>query len=537
MHYTLLQFIILLSVAFMLIMLAQKVKISYPIFLVIAGLGISYIPGIPAMSIDPEIIFLIFLPPLLYEAAWYTSWNDFWRWRRPISLLAFGLVIITSLAVAFLTSSMIPGFTLAMGFLLGGIVSPPDAIAATSVLKNIKVPKRITTILEGESLVNDASSLIVLRFALAAVITGQFSFSGAATDFFLSTIMGIVIGLAVAHVMYLIHRFLPTTPSIDAALTLVSPYFMYLAAEQFHFSGVMAVVSGGLFLSYRSHEIFVDGQSRLQAINVWATLAIILNALVFILIGLELPVIMAGLDGYSIWEATSYGLIISALVIVLRIAWIYPVAFIPRWLSKKVRKSEVHPGWKGPLIIGWAGMRGVVSLAAALSLPITTAANINFPHRNLIIFITFVVILVTLVFQGLTLPYIIKAINIYEIDPLVPDEQQEANIKLRLLQVSLKRLENQYTNEIEGIELVKGLKKELEHSLGHTSRRLESMECEEIENAEMEVYNDILRDIYRIQRQELHKIRKEKTFSDEVIRKQEMQIDLSDTKIPQGKKK
>ena len=532
MHYTLLQFLILLSVAFLLIMLAQKVKISYPIFLVIAGLGISYIPGIPAMSIDPEVIFLIFLPPLLYEAAWYTSWNDFWRWRRPISLLAFGLVIITSLAVAFLTSSMIPGFTLAMGFLLGGIVSPPDAIAATSVLKNIKVPKRITTILEGESLVNDASSLIVLRFALAAVITGQFSFSDAAGDFLLSTVVGIVIGLAVAHILYLIHRFLPTTPSIDAAITLISPYFMYLAAEQFHFSGVMAVVSGGLFLSYQSHEIFVDGQSRLQAINVWATLAIILNAFVFILIGLELPVIMSGLKGYSLWEATKYGLIISALVIVLRIAWIYPVAFIPRWLSKKVRGKEAHPGWKGPLIIGWAGMRGVVSLAAALSLPITTAALINFPHRNLIIFITFVVILVTLVFQGLTLPLIIKAIHIREIDPLVPEEQQEATINQRLLQVSLNRLKEHYPNELEAIGLVNALKDSLENSLNHVSRRLESMECEAIDQAEMEVYNHILKDMYRIQRQELHKIRKEKAFSDEVIRKQEMQIDLSDTKIP-----
>lgn len=536
MHYTLLQFLILLFVAFMLIMLAQKVKISYPIFLVIAGLGISYIPGIPAMSIDPEVIFLIFLPPLLYEAAWYTSWNDFWRWRRPISLLAFGLVIITSLAVAFLTSSIIPGFTLAMGFLLGGIVSPPDAIAATSVLKNIKIPKRITTILEGESLVNDASSLIVLRFALAAVITGHFSLSEATGDFFLSTAMGIVIGLAVAHLLYLIHRFLPTTPSIDAALTLISPYFMYLAAEQFHYSGVMAVVSGGLFLSYRSHEIFVDGQSRLQAVNVWATLAIILNAFVFILIGLELPVIIAGLEGYSLWEAISYGLIISALIIVLRIAWIYPVAFIPRWLSKKVRNSEAHPGWKGPLIIGWAGMRGVVSLAAALSLPITTAAHVNFPHRNLIIFITFVVILVTLVFQGLTLPFMIKMVHIEEIDPSVSDEQQEATIKRRLLRVALNRLSEIYPQEVEGIVLVRGLKEELENRLNHASKRLESLECEEIENAEMDIYNHILKDIYRVQRKELHKIRREKEFSDEVIRQEEMQIDLSDTKIPHTKK-
>lgn len=518
-------------------MLAQKVKISYPIFLVVAGLGISYIPGIPAMSIDPEVIFLIFLPPLLYEAAWYTSWNDFWRWRRPISLLAFGLVIITSVAVAFLTSSLIPGFTLAMGFLLGGIVSPPDAIAATSVLKNISVPKRITTILEGESLVNDASSLIVLRFALAAVITGQFSMSQAATDFFISTLMGILIGLAVAQLLYYIHRLLPTTPSIDAALTLISPYFMYLAAEQFHFSGVMAVVTGGLFLSYRSHEIFSDGQSRLQAINVWSTLAIILNALVFILIGLELPTIMSGLEGYSVWQACTYGLIISVVIITIRILWIYPVAFIPRWLSKKIRQREVPPGWKGPLIIGWAGMRGVVSLAAALSLPISTVAGIAFPHRNLIIFITFIVILVTLVFQGLTLPFIIKAIKIQEIDPLIPEGQQDASIKLRLIEISLDRINEKYSIEAQGIDLVKSFKQELENNLSHVSRRLLSMECEEIENAEMDAYNHILKDIYQLQKQELHKMRGEKKFSDEFIRQQEMQIDLSDTKIPHKKPK
>jgi NhaP-type Na+/H+ or K+/H+ antiporter len=196
-------------------------------------------------------------------------------------------------------------------------------------MKNLTIPKRINVILEGESLVNDASSLIVLRFALAAVITGHFSFSQATTDFFMSTVMGIIIGLAVAHVVYLIHRFLPTTASIDAAFTLISPYFMYLAAEQFHYSGVMAVVTGGLFLSYRSHEIFRDGKSRLQTINVWATLVMILNGLVFILIGLELPVIVSGLDGYSLGEACLYGLIVSATVIALRIVWIYTATYVP----------------------------------------------------------------------------------------------------------------------------------------------------------------------------------------------------------------
>jgi len=531
MHHTLLQFLILLSAAFLLIMLAQKLKISYPIFLVLAGLLISFIPGIPLVTIDPEIIFLIFLPPLLYEAAWYTSWHDFWKWRRPISLLAFGLVIITSLGVAYLTSSMIPGFTIAMGFVLGGIISPPDAIAASSVLKNLKIPKRINVILEGESLVNDASSLIVLRFALAAVITGQFSFSQAATEFFMSTVMGIVIGLAIAHVVYVIHRFLPTTASIDAAFTLISPYFMYLAAEQFHYSGVMAVVSGGLFLSYRSHEIFKDGKSRLQTINVWATLVVILNGLVFILIGLELPIIVAGLEGYSIVEACVYGLIISALVIVLRIAWIYPSTFVPRWLSPSIRNREPSPGWKGPLVIGWAGMRGVVSLAAALSIPITTSTGAAFPHRNLIIFITFVVILVTLVFQGLTLPFLIKFIKIEEIDPQISIEKQEASIRMRLLKVSMNAIDQKYKEELAVNGLISSFRAQMQNELDHSGKKFESMECETYESNEVSVFNKVLKDLYQLQRKELHLIRKEKKFGDEVIRAQEMQIDLSDTKL------
>jgi NhaP-type Na+/H+ or K+/H+ antiporter len=264
MHYILLQFLLLLSASCLLILLARRLKIAYPIFLVLAGLVISYIPGMPVINIEPDLIFLIFLPPLLYEAAWWTSWNEFWKWKRPISLLAFGLVFCTSTVVAYSASSFIPGFTLATGFLLGGIISPPDAIAATSVLKSIRVPKRIITILEGESLVNDASSLIVFRFALAAAIAGQFSFQEASLSFITVTVMGIIVGLAIAHVVYLIHRFLPTTASIDSAFTLISPYLMYLAAEEFHFSGVKAVVSGGLLLSYRSHENFNNVQFTLS---------------------------------------------------------------------------------------------------------------------------------------------------------------------------------------------------------------------------------------------------------------------------------
>ncbi|GAA4308487.1 Na+/H+ antiporter [Mucilaginibacter gynuensis] len=531
MHYILLQFLILLSATFLLIMLAKKLKIAYPLFLVIAGLVVSYIPGMPVIAMDPDLIFLIFLPPLLYEAAWYTSWNDFWKWKRPISLLAFGLVIFTSTIVAFVSSAVIPGFTLSMGFLLGGIISPPDAIAATSVLKYVKIPKRISIILEGESLVNDASSLIVFRFALAAVLTGSFSVNEAATNFFTVTLMGIVIGLAIAHIVYLIHRFLPTTSNIDAAFTLVSPYFMYLVAEHFHFSGVMAVVSGGLFLSYRSHEVFQDGQSRLQTINVWSTVIVILNGLVFILIGLELPVIVKGLDGYSLGEAWQYGLIISVVIITIRMLWIYPSTFIPRWLFKSIRASEPNPGWKGSFVIGWAGMRGVVSLAAALSLPLLADDGKAFPHRNLIIFITFVVILVTLVFQGLTLPFIVKALKIKEIDPVVPADQQDLGIRLRLVNQSVKRLEEHYPKEIAKSELLQNLKEELQNNVTIITQRLESLDCDQSQLSEVKMYNMVLKDLYAIQRRELYHIRKEKAFSDEAIRKQEMQIDLAEVKV------
>jgi len=318
MHHDILLILGLLFAVFLLVMLAQRIKVAYPIFLVLAGLSISFIPGIPMLHLDPELIFLIFLPPLLYEAAWYTSWKDFWKWKRPIALLAFGLVFFTSMMVAYASVNIIPGFTLALGFLLGGIVSPPDAVAAATVLKGMKVPKRILVILEGESLVNDASSLIVFRFALAAVLTGFFSLQEATGQFFIVAGMGVVVGLVGAHIMYAIHRFLPTTPAIDAALTVMTPYILFLAAESFHFSGVMAVVSGGLFISYRSHEIFQSGMTRLNMLGVWTTMIFVMNALVFVLIGLSLPEIITGLGENSVIDGIIYGLYISIIAITLR---------------------------------------------------------------------------------------------------------------------------------------------------------------------------------------------------------------------------
>lgn len=530
MHNDLFLILFLLFMVFMLIMVAQKLKISYPIFLVVAGLVISFIPGMPQISLDPEMIFLIFLPPLLYEAAWFTSWTEFWKWRRVISMLAFGLVFVTSTVVAYVSTALIPGFTLALGFLLGGIISPPDAVAATTVLKNVSVPRRIMSILEGESLVNDASSLIVFRFALAALAGGQFEMGQAVFQFFLAAGMGIAVGLAVAYFMYVVHRYLPTTSSIDAALTLMTPYFMYLTAEQFHFSGVMAVVSGGLFLSYRSHEILTTGVTRVQAYGVWSTVAFSLNGLVFILIGLELPMIIEGLKNYSPYEGIAYALIISIVAIVVRMLWVYPIAYVPVWFKSLERADRVNPTWKGPTIIGWAGMRGVVSLAAALSVPLLLNGR-EFPHRNLILFITFIVILVTLVFQGLTLPAVIRWVGIKESDEQLPDGQQEAGIQLRLKQKSLAILNERFADDIAANEWVSLLKKSLEEDIEETQQRLESLDCERMVQAEIERYNHILLAIYSVQRRELFQLRREKAFTDEAIRKQELLLDLEESKI------
>ncbi|WP_042722226.1 Na+/H+ antiporter [Flavobacterium sp. B17] len=534
MHEQLLLILGLLLIVMMLVMLAQRIKIAYPIFLVLAGLGISLIPGVPVLKLDPDIIFLIFLPPLLYEAAWYTSWNDFWKWKRTIGLLAFGLVFLTSLVVAFASQALIPGFTLAMGFLLGGIVSPPDAVAATTVLKGLKVPKRTVAILEGESLINDASSLIVFRFALAAVMTGVFSMQEATGQFFLVAGMGVVVGIAGAHVFYAIHRFLPTTPAIDAALTVITPYILFLSAEHFHYSGVMAVVSGGLFMSFRSHEIFKTGTTRVNMLGVWNTLIFVMNALVFVLIGLELPDIISGLGETSLMEGIKYGLIISAIVIVVRMLWIYPVAHIPRWLSKNIRKDPT-PGWKNPLIIGWAGMRGVVSLATALSIPVMMNEQSEFPMRNLIIFITFVVIFVTLVFQGLTLPLIIKLIKIGEIDHIQPSHEQQAGIQIRLDNLALGRLHEKYQSNINTNSLVENFKNTIGNDIKLHKNHLDSIEMCTNRRNDLNEYHQIMLDIFALQRKELFKMKREKEFSDDEIRKAESQLDLNELKITGSK--
>jgi Na+/H+ antiporter len=519
------QYIGLILIILALVMLANKLRLAYPIVLVLGGLALSLTSAFSDIRIDPDLVFFIFLPPLLYEAAWQVSWKEFWKWRRVIASFAFPIVILTSCVIAYVSRALIPGFTLALGFLLGGIISPPDAISASTIMRRVDAPKSLVNIAEGESLLNDASSLIVFRFALAAVITGQFSFRQATTSFFAVILMGIAIGILVGLIFYAIHRWLPTTSSIETVLTLTAPYCMYYAAEHFHYSGVLAVVSGGLFLSGK-RLILLNYESRIQGVNVWNSIVFVLNGLVFLLIGLQLPYISKQLGGISLGTAIGYGLIISVVLIATRLLCTFGASGFTRFMSRFITVADPNPGWRAPLIMGWAGMRGVVSLAAALSIPVLAVNEKPFPYRNLILFITFVVILITLVVQGLTLPWLIRKVKPHLGDTL-SDQKQEQLIQMKLAKFSLQHLEERSAKEPALNHYINNLAERYRldvHNLHNSANPgTEANSGSQFE----EVYLALLEQ----QRNFLQQMNKKSEFDEELIRKYLALVDVEELKI------
>lgn len=528
--YVIISIAVLLSVM-MLVMIGQKLRVAYPIFLVIAGLLISFIPEMPRIEINPDLVFLIFLPPILFEAAWFTSWQDFHKWRKQIFSMAFGLVFLTSIVVAYLSSSIIPGLTVAMGFLLGGVNSPPDAVAATSVLKHMKIPKKITSILEGESLINDASSLIVFKFALAAVISGQFILKDAVQDFFTMAIGGIVVGVAAGFLFGTLLKIIPSNSNIDTVITLIVPYVMYVGAEHFHFSGVLSVVAGGLLMSYNSH-CYLSHTSRIQSGNVWSVLIFLMNTIIFILIGLELPVVVAGMkDDYTISEGIFYSIIIGGAIIMTRIVYSYALMYFPRIYSKELRQKVPNPDWREPFIISFAAMRGVVSLAAALSIPAFLPNGEAFPHRNIILFVTFVIILITLVGQGLLLAPILKLLKIKDAGSELPEEKQEVILMKKLKETALQKLDNDFSELAERNSLVRHQKHKLENEMMMMTDKAQCIASTDDYVTAMNENKDVLRQIIQAQRNELHRMKREKIFDDHVMRSIETQLDFDEAKI------
>jgi monovalent cation/hydrogen antiporter len=389
---------------------ARHFKFPYPIALVVGGAMLGLVPNLPQYVFDPQLILVAVLPPILYQAALLTSWTDFKANIRPIGLLAIGLVAVTTLAVGATLKLMVPDVPWAAAFVLGAIVSPPDAVAATAILSRLNMPRRIVTILEGESLVNDASGLVLYKFAVAAVLTGAFSFVDAAAQFALVSAGGIAVGVALAFAYIAIHKRLGD-PFIEVLTVLTIPFAAYLAAEAVHVSGVLAVVAAGLVRGRYAPEI-VSAEMRIMARSVWNLLVFLLNSLVFMLIGLQMPAVVSHLVVFPPALLAAIVIAVTAVAVAVRFAWVFPVAYLPQRFSGNLRDDKPRPNKSELIIISWCGMRGIVSLVAALALPLTLPGGGPFPYRDLIVLVTFVVIVATLVGQGLTLTPLIRRLKV-----------------------------------------------------------------------------------------------------------------------------
>ena len=512
---------------------ADKIKLPNAVLLVIVGLSLWFIPGLPALELNPDVVFLIFLPPILYDAASHTSWHDFKAEIRPISTLAITLVFLTTGAVAIACYYTIPGFTWPLAFVLGAIISPPDAVAATSIIKGMGLNKKVLTILEGESLVNDASALIAYRFAIAAIGTGSFVFLQAGIDFLVLLFGGIVVGLVLGFFFSLIHRMVKNNAMISTSLTLLTPFVAYLVAEHWHTSGVLAVVSAGLMISWRSSEIF-SYETRIRNQAVWDTVIFLLNGFIFIIIGLQLPSILGDLGEYTMDDLLFYGGLVAGVTIAVRVLWVFGASYS---FFKSTHKDSPEDGdtWKNVLIVAWTGTRGVISLATALALPLTLADGTAFPHRSLILFLAFAVIFVTLVVQGLSLPLLIRILRVK------PHQHIEEERDLRLLMATnvISFIDHELSETINDqiklqvkrpyTEIARALSKELKNERSGTRIIYPPQDKEKLLNAKME--------IHEFQRQLLINFHKTGTFNQSIIRRLEQELDYEELQLNRTAKK
>ena len=521
--------ILLLFLIAFLALLSKKYNFPFPVVLLIVGITISLIPGLPLIVLEPEIIFLIFLPPLLYSAAWFTSWHEFKANLRPISLAAFGLVFFTTGIIGVVAHYMIPGLSWAHSFLLGAIISPPDAVAATTITRNLGLHPRIVTILEGESLINDASGLIAYKYALGAILSGAFAFWEAGLEFFIVVIGGVLVGLVIGFVLYLIHKKWVNDPTVEVTLTFLTPLTSYLLAEILHVSGVLAVVTTGLYLSFRSNYIFTT-QSRIRAYAVWEVVTFILNGLIFILLGLQLRYVMDEIgDGYTPFELAYYGIVICLVALIIRFLWVVPAALLPRMISKRIRETEYYDR-RNLLVFTWAGIRGVVSMAAALAIPLLLKDGTAFPHRSLIIFLTFCVIVFTAVGQGLTLPWLIRKLKLPRYSILA----EEYEVRMQILSRAISHIEENLS--LIDQDMLARLKSKYElrfNRLQRTDLPANYFEGEKPKTPE-QIFNEFIQlqiELIRVEREMLNQLHTNGKAKLEVIRKIERELDLEEERL------
>ena len=516
--------LLLLAVVAGLTVVARWLAIPYPIVMTIGGLALSFVPNLPRVELPPEIVFLVFLPPILFAAAYTMSPRELRMYARPIGLLAIGLVLATTLVVGVAVHALVPEIGWAAAFALGAIVSPPDAVAATSIARRLGLPRRAVAILEGESLVNDATALVALRLAIAAAATGTFSFAEAASSFFIVAVGGVAIGLAVGFVLVWIESRL-NDPPVEVLVSLLGPFAAWIPAEAFHVSGVLSVVTAGLILGRAAPRV-MSSDTRILGSGVWQMAIFVLNGLVFILIGLQLPTITGSLRAdRSFGELAVLGVTVSLAVILVRLAWVFPGTYLPRWLSSRIREHEARPSARVVLVVAWAGMRGVVSLAAVLALPLTVEGGAPFPGRDLLLFLTFSVILATLVGQGLTLPWLIRRLGVGDDGSA---EHEELHAREAATAAALDRIASLETEWPGHGELIDQLRARYEHLADHIDHGHDAETHETTHDQEWVEHAAIRQALIDAQRVAVIDLRDRAVIGEEALRRVERDLDLEE---------
>jgi Na+/H+ antiporter len=519
--------VFLLAVIAAVAIASARLKIPPSILLVLTGVVLALIPELPTIEIAPEFVLLVVLPPIIYSSAVAMSWREFRFNLRPIALLAVGCVLFTTAATAAATHFLL-GLAWPVGFVLGAIVSPPDAVAPIAIARRLRVPRRLLVILEGEGLANDATALVLYRFAVAAVSVGVFSFEQAVASFVVIVTSEILWGIGVGWLMLRLRRWVGD-PRIEITLSVLTPFLAYWPPQELGGSGVLATVTAGLYISWNGLRL-ISAATRLQGIFFWDFLNYLIEGMIFLITGLQARSAIAGIRGYSLSELAVSAALVSAVVIVARFVWMYPATYLPRWLIPAIRRKDPYPPWQFPFALSSAGIRGVVSLAAALAIPFTTAGGQPFPHRDLILFLTFAVILVTLVGQGLLLPWIIRMLGLANAGrrEFQDSRNEERKARRRAVETAIERFDQLATEKVLSEEVAKALRAAQRARLLHLERngdddgsRCEFAEIhDEIELQLIEAERKLINDLYR-----------DGKLEDEARRRIERELDLREARL------
>ncbi|MBU8551867.1 Na+/H+ antiporter [Streptomyces rochei] len=502
----------------------RRLPVPAPLLLVAVGLAVSYVPGVPDYTLDPHIVLPLLLPPLLHTAATDSSYLDLRAQMRPVALLSVGYVLFATFVVGAAAYLIVPGLPLTAALVLGAVVAPPDAVAATAVARRVGLPNRITTILQGESLVNDATAITAFRVALAAAVGEGATWAGGIAEFLIAAVGGVVVGLVLMVPLHWLRTHVKEA-LLQNTLSLLIPFVAYAVAEQVHASGVLAVVVVALFLGHRAWE--VDFATRLQEEAVWKMVAFVLESSVFALIGLQLPVVLDGLGDYEGTDAAWYAVAVFLVVAAARFVWVYPATYLPR-LSARVRAREGELSWKGPFVIGWAGMRGVVSLAIAFSIPLTVHGGGPFPERNLILFLTFTTVIGTLVVQGVTLPPLIRLLK-FPAHDVQAETLAEANAQAQASRAAEQRLDELLADERNALPapLADRLRTVLERRRNAVWERLGQVNPVTGETVD-DTYRRLSREMIGAEREVFVRLRDGRYIDDEMLRTLLRRLDLEE---------